>query len=566
VNFPVAILEDEQFFNDFKHGLVSVSDSTLSADVVQVNADAQKWKVGMEHGAQNSAPKGVQRESIMNRTTLTSILVMIWVSMALPVMATESPSSALELAQQLNRAFVEVADRVSPSVVVITITQKRAARIQMPRDSQQDPPGSGRRSGEKGGGKHSSPRKHSSGSGIVISEDGYILTNNHVVENADAIRVRFQNGQEYDAEITGTDPESDVAVIKIKAQKLTAAVLGDSDKTRVGEFAIAIGAPFDLNYSVTVGHVSAKGRSFTDVESYTDQDYIQTDASINPGNSGGPLINLSGEVIGINAMIRPNSGIGFAIPINLAKRVKDHLIQEGRFVRSWLGTRIVDLKDYPALRALPAGLAPDVSEGVVVDQIEGDGPASKSDLKAGDVVTAIDGVAVKTSRRFKDEIASKKGGSAVKLATVRGSQHLEITVTVESLHAEDAKDTADTTESETADATEKPADATESKAKKTPAESSPDFGLTVETLTRKLAQDSNVEMVPGLLITAVDPGSLAYDQAVRVGDIITEVNRKPVTSVKQFQNLLKKTSSKDAVLFHIVSDGSSRIVVLKTDD
>jgi len=243
-----------------------------------------------------------------------------------PVLAKDSP--ALILARQLNEAFVEVADQVSPSVVVLYIRQKVNAKDAEEGSSFWDllPPEYRRHFHHQGGAQ---PEwLEGEGSGIIISPDGYILTNNHVVEDADEIEVRLKDGRKFTGEVKGVDPSTDIAVVKIKATGLTAAKLGDSDASRVGEFVLAIGAPFELNDTVTVGHVSAKGRVF---EHEADLDFIQTDAKILPGNSGGPLVNLYGEVIGINTMIEGlDSGIGFAVPINIAKRIKDHLINEGK--------------------------------------------------------------------------------------------------------------------------------------------------------------------------------------------------------------------------------------------
>ncbi len=245
-------------------------------------------------------------------------------------------TSPLDLARQLNEAFIQVADQASKSVVVIKITGKSTENDGDDSGSFLDSlPPEWRRyfEGRAGHGRSRPQKVEGEGSGIVVTADGYILTNNHVVENADTIKVRFKDGREFDGEVKGTDPESDVAVVKIKASGLTPAKLGDSDATRVGEFVLAVGAPFTLSYSVTFGHVSAKGRSFEGEMggAYADQDFIQTDASINPGNSGGPLVNLCGEVIAINTMIEGmNTGIGFAVPINLAKRVMAHLIRRGQ--------------------------------------------------------------------------------------------------------------------------------------------------------------------------------------------------------------------------------------------
>ena len=266
-----------------------------------------------------------------------------------PVRAAE-PSEALKLAQQLNQAFVEVAESVSKSVVVVRVASKPRARGGAGNPFDNSPffgPVAGgstasfssvnrrssvrsnrlRRAGRGLRGRSSTGR----GSGLVYREEGIILTNSHVVENADKVQIVFQGGKEYDGEVLGVDRQSDIAVVKIDATGLAAAKMGDSDKTKVGEFAIAVGSPYELDYSVTVGHVSAKGRRVFSDQMMFDQDFIQTDASINPGNSGGPLVNIYGEVIGINTLIRGvNTGIGFAIPVNLVKRVADMLIEDGQ--------------------------------------------------------------------------------------------------------------------------------------------------------------------------------------------------------------------------------------------
>ncbi len=344
-------------------------------------------------------------------------------------------ASPIDLARQLNEAFIQVADQASSSVVVIKIVGKSTSEEDGDSPLWDALPPEFRRYWDEHskGRRNNTPRKfEGEGSGILVTADGYILTNNHVVENADKITVRFKDGREFQGEVKGTDPESDVAVIKIPATGLKPAKLGNSDATRVGEFVIAIGAPFALSYSVTFGHVSAKSRSFE--AGYADQDFIQTDASINPGNSGGPLVNLYGEVIGLNAMIEGmNRGIGFAIPINLAKRVMDHLISEGKYTRSYLGISIGDLRDDPDYLALESKLAPDTKDGVEVRGILPRGPAAKSELRAGDVITSVDGKPVATSRELKEEISIKPPGHVTVLSVVRATQHLTIKVAVAAL-------------------------------------------------------------------------------------------------------------------------------------
>ncbi|MGD0814051.1 MAG: trypsin-like peptidase domain-containing protein [Verrucomicrobiota bacterium] len=458
------------------------------------------------------------------------------------VMALDSP--ALSLARQLNEAFIEVADKVSPAVVVIEVTEKV-------RDGEADgswwdllPPEDQPRHHRH---RHGSrPEKaEGEGSGVVISEDGYILTNDHVVENADKIVVRFKDGRAYEGEIRGSDRESDIAVVKIKARGLTTATLGDSDATRVGEFVLAIGAPFALSYSVTVGHVSAKGRSFEgETRGYADQDFIQTDASINPGNSGGPLVNLYGEVIAINTMIEGmNTGIGFAVPINLAKRVKDHLIAEGKFTRSWIGIYIEELREYPEYKDLGKPLCPDTEDGVVVVGMTANGPAAKSDLRSGDVIVSVEGKTVKTARELKDSILLQPPGHVLALNVVRGRDHLAIKVRTEAL----------------------PMDAGLEEARQQPdAETaSPAFGLTVQAITKDLAEEYGVAPNSGVVVTAVEGDSPADEKGIQPGDIITQINRQPVDSLKRFRQALQAADAKKGLMVNLISNGSTRMVILK---
>ncbi len=359
--------------------------------------------------------------------------------------ATNSP--ALELARQLNQAFIEVAEKVSPSVVVIKIAHKPGT---LDRDDAENPlwdliPREFRRQLEEERDKHRKkveadeqnkpdgpPVFDGQGSGIIVRDDGYILTNFHVVENAQKIRVRLRDGRAFDATVQGLDAKSDMAVIKIHATNLPAVQFADSEAVRVGEFAVAIGAPFELDYSVTFGHVSAKGR--TDVirslgvnsqGATMDQDFIQTDASINPGNSGGPLVSLYGQVIGINTLIRGlHTGIGFAVPSNQAKEVSDQLIAHGKFTRSWLGIGIRGLREDEDSRDLSLG----IDDGVLVTELRPDGPASKSDLRAGDIILAVDGKKVATATQLRNEVRTKQAGSSVTLEVFRKGKKLQIKV------------------------------------------------------------------------------------------------------------------------------------------
>jgi len=321
-------------------------------------------------------------------------------------------------ARALNEAFVETARRVSPAVVVVAVFRRETppkidpkvwdsfppeAREKLRKVLEQGPPPSKRvRVGQ--------------GSGVIVREDGYILSNRHVVREAQEIRVRLFDGREFPARLHGVDRFSDLAVLKIEARGLPTIRFADSDKTRVGEFAIAIGAPFELDYTVTFGHVSAKGRSRIVPDRLMDQDFIQTDANINPGNSGGPLVNIEGEVIGINTVVGgPNTGIGFAVPANLAKDVAEQLIRFGKVARPWLGVEVRSLRDYPEYRKLVGAAA----QGVVVMRVLPGGPAADSDIQEGDFITHVDGAPVPTAEALRNAVRRKKPNETIELRALR---------------------------------------------------------------------------------------------------------------------------------------------------
>lgn len=469
-----------------------------------------------------------------------------------PVVAKET-SAALNMARQLNQAFIEVADSVSPAVVVIKVAHKHDASSLddednplwdlIPRQFRKQLEEQREKQKKDGRERSREPNFDGQGSGVVIREEGFILTNRHVVDGAEKIKVRFKDdSQWYDAEVRGVDSQSDVAVIKIdpKGRKLTVAKLGDSEKLRVGEFAIAIGAPFELDYSVTFGHVSAKGRSGIINDPAMDQDFIQTDANINPGNSGGPLVNIDGEVIGINTLIRGlRTGIGFAIPVNLAKEVANELVTHGKYVRSWLGIGIRALKDHTEYREM----IPGVSDGVVVTQIQPDGPAAKSDIKPTDVITAVDGKPVATAQQLKNEIRSKKIGQNVTLDVHRNGKNLKVKIKPDAW----------------------PDDAVPVANKRTPVEEedAKNLGLTVKSVTKELAAQFGVEKTDGVIVTEVEQGSVADRKGIRAGDIITEVNQKAVTTAKEFRDALKSSDPKKGVIINFTSRGTSKFEILK---
>ena len=470
-------------------------------------------------------------------------------------------SAAMETARRLNEAFVEVADQVSPTVVVIEVAHREdyaaSERAENPLWEMMTP--ETRRRFEEHLQKQRQDAAKSNrlvfdarGSGLVLREDGWILTNDHVVEGAERVRVRLKEGTVYEAAKWITDPQSDLAVIKVEAQGLPVARLGDSAKTRVGELAVAIGAPFDLDYSVTFGHVSAKGRSHVipgwmsgASGSSMDQDFIQTDASINPGNSGGPLVNIDGEVIGVNTLVHGlNRGVGFAIPISLAKQVADHLIAEGKFTRAWLGVQINALNDDLEFHEL----VPDLKQGVIVRKIVPDSPAARAGLRPADVITAVEGTPVGTAQDLRNQVRTHAIGSEVKLEVARPDATGKYATVELKLRTERWPEETDS--SRVAEA-RKPGHPTP-----------PGWGLTIETLTPTLAKKYGVQLCKAVIVTAVEPASPAAAERIHPGDVITQVNRRPVTGEKEFQDALQARHAPQ-VLLDIISDGAPQFRILK---
>lgn len=479
-----------------------------------------------------------------------TLIITLVTAMALPSWAakTSPPTDGdVDVARRLENAFEKVADRTSESVVVITSTKKMGSKASA--------------SGEEDGNDQfegtpfeyffrQMPKQHprdvdSQGSGIILRKDGYILTNNHVVDGADTIKVRLKDGREFEAKLIGGDPapRTDIAVIKIDAKDLSAAQLGDSEKVKVGQWAIAIGAPYELDYSFTVGFVSAKGRSAVwgrGENAY--EDYIQTDASINPGNSGGPLCDIEGRVIGMNTLIRGiNRGIGFAIPINMARTVADQLIEKGKVVRSWIGVELGLLSDYESDKealALPKNL----KDGLIVFRIHPDTPAAASDLKPTDIIVAVDGTPVKTIKQLQVQILRKPVGQKVTLDVVRDGKPTKVAL-------------------QTAEMPDETQFASRQKPGKAKTESA--FGLTVQTLTKELAQRLNLDDMAGVVVTEVAEGSTAQERGLQHGDVITEVGRQPVHSADEFKKAIATANSKDGVLLYVKRNGTSTFVVLK---
>jgi len=373
-------------------------------------------------------------------------------------------------------------------------------------------------------------KRKSLGSGFIVSSDGFILTNNHVVEKADEVTVTLLDKEEFKAKVVGADPKIDIALIKIDAKrKLSYVALGDSDKLDVGEWVVAIGNPFGLGHTVTAGIVSAKGRI---IGSGPYDDYIQTDASINFGNSGGPLFNLKGEVVGINtAIIQGGQGIGFAIPIQLAKSVLDQLKEKGKVTRGWLGVYVQRLTPEAAENLGIPG-----RRGALVSEVTSGGPAGKAGVRSGDVIVAFNGKEIKDEHDLPQAVASTKPGKSVNVRLLREGKEVTVAVTIAEMEGEPGK----------------PAGGGHDLSK--------DFGLTVQDITPAIAQRFGIENTKGVVVTGVADGSPAEEAGFEEGDIVRQVNRRPVSNRAEFTKLAAKAKAGKTAMF-LVERGDAPILL-----
>jgi serine protease Do len=376
------------------------------------------------------------------------------------------------------------------------------------------------------------------GSGFVISKDGHILTNNHVVDDAASVQVKLSDGREFTAKVVGKDAKTDLALIKIDAPAdLPVLPLGDSAALQVGEPVMAIGNPFGLEQTVTTGIVSATGRL---IGSGPYDDFIQTDASVNPGNSGGPLINARGEAVGINSAIFSRSGgsigIGFAVPINMAKFVVPQLAQHGRVVRGWLGVSI-----QPMTTELAKSFGVAQSDGALVANVLEDSPAAKAGVKAGDIIVDFDGHKIGRTTDLTRIVAATPIGKDVRVSVLRDGKPMALTARIEKMDDKDVVAAADS-----GDATTRPR-----------------LGVTVEPMTPELARQLGVTDGRGVVVREVKEGSPAADAGVRAGDVITEINRKPIKSVEDLRKALEAQKAGTTALLLIHRDGGARYVTVK---
>jgi len=459
-----------------------------------------------------------------------------------PTVPAAAAEAGKDVAHQLNNAFAKVFETVAPSVVIIEISKKNDGSESSPFDDlffQGQP-------------DENNPRRNpgvlrpiqSEGSGFIIRPDGYIFTNVHVIEDADKIDVKLRDGREFQAKVVGTDEKTDVAVIKVDAKDLPVVQLGDSDAVRVGQFAFAIGAPFKLDYTFTYGVVSGKGRSkLLQARGYSISDYLQTDASINPGNSGGPLCDIDGKVIGMNTLINGmNRGLGFAIPINMAKEIGAELIAGHKIVRPWLGIRIETLGDDSEIRDLLKG----AEKGVVVRIIEANAPAYKSDLRPFDVITHVDGAPVETDSQLQHEILKKKVGQNVELTVWRKGRTIKVPVKTGELPSEIARASNESIQ---------PTQPKQQGVGK--------FGLQVQELTKDVADRLHLPVQQGVIVTDVEDNSLAAQQDIQREDVITEVDGKPVPDARSSPDALNKPDPRRGVFLSLDRKGGKTFAVLK---
>jgi serine protease Do len=432
--------------------------------------------------------------------------------------AKDEAPGGVRLLEEFQNTFITLAEKVKPTVVNISPTTaavhpSRRQQEETPKERPEAPPGSG--------------------SGVIVDKKGFIVTNNHVVGDAEEVEVRLSDKTKFVGKVIGKDPDTDLAVVKIEADHdLPAVLLGDSSRVKVGQWVIAVGNPFGLDRTVTVGVVSALGRENVNLSRY--EDFIQTDASINPGNSGGPLFNIHGEVIGINtAIINFAQGIGFAIPSGMVQNVMTQLISKGKVIRGWLGVGI-----QPLTEELAAKFGVKEGEGVLVNEVfEGD-PAHKAGIQPGDIITKVNGTTVDTPNILARLIAGLTPGKKTEVEVVRDGKQKKIMIELT-----ERKDEAVTAA--------------------IPREPEMLLGLTVQDLTPELAERFKLKDDKGVLITKVEPGSSAESEGLKEGDLLKEINRQKVNNNDEFQKLAGAVKKDETVLLRIVRENRPFFVVLK---
>jgi serine protease Do len=475
---------------------------------------------------------------------LTSVFVSPIQLFAAPKSESTAPSKAetskaIDMVRAWNTVNKSVYEKVSPAVVVITIV-----RAPVEGEDPSDPFEFYHR-GPKKGPNYRDPAE-SQGSGFIVQANGYIYTNNHVIQGADKIKVRLKDGRIFDASLVGFDEKTDVAVIKIEAKNLPVVDMGDSDAIQPGEWTIALGAPYNLDYSFTCGPLSGKLRT---LGATMYEEYLQTQAPINPGNSGGPLVDIEGKVIGINTLIKTRPGlgynpqnalIGFAIPIKLAQKIGNLLITKGKVERPWIG---VDIQTFSEAVKDLKGALKNVTQGVVIMAIQPDTPAVNSGLEPLDVITAIDGATIANARDLQKQVLDKQIGQVILLNVVRDGKPMEIELKT---------GLQPTTQQVSANVRSEPMP-----------QSAASFGLTVQAIPKELADQYRMGQKDGVYISDVDEDSVAARSNLAPGTIITKVDGRKVVSPQGLKEALSKADPVLGSKLQIIRDGVRTFVILK---
>lgn len=434
--------------------------------------------------------------------------------------------------------FREIVANSSPAVVKIVVQQKVMQRDQG-QPSPEEMPEYLRRFFEFRGGPPSAHEQMAMGSGFIISKDGYIVTNNHVVEGADSVLVRLNDRREFDAEVVGTDPRSDLALLRVEASDLPALALASNDDLEVGEWVLAIGSPFGLDYSVTAGIVSAKGRSLPTENNENYVPFIQTDVAINPGNSGGPLFNLEGDVVGVNSQIFTRSGgsigLSFAIPVSVVRNVVEQLKQEGHVTRGWLGVTIQDVD-----KNLADSFGLDRPMGALVVQVAEGGPADESGLQAGDIIVSFDGHDIPASADLPHAVGLVKPDTVVPVEIVRDRKHKRLKVKVGGLDADDSYSLA---------------------AGKSSTGQGGRLGMVVETAPPQVLERFGIG--GGVVVRNVLQDSVAADAGVQPGDVITLIGSSPINSIEAYEAAVSQLRGGSSVPLRLIRRGSPLFIGLK---
>ena len=459
------------------------------------------------------------------------------VQAAVPAPVTAGPVAGQS--RVVTQGFADVVSKVTPAVVTIRVESKAQPQLTgLPQFPEGSPFGDlfGQR-GQRGGRQMPAPTQRGLGSGVIVSHDGYILTNNHVVENATKIEVELSDRRTVEGRVVGTDPASDLAVVKIESKGLPVLAIGDSNAMRVGDLVLAVGNPLGVGQTVTMGIVSAKGRA-TGSGDGSYEDFLQTDAPINQGNSGGALVNTAGELVGINSQILSpsggNIGIGFAVPSNMAKNVMEQLVSNGRVHRGRLGVTVQGVSN-----DLAAGLGLSKAEGAIVSDVTAGGAADKAGIKRGDVIMGYQGQPVIDTNSFRNQIAATKPGSTITLQVMRDGRTSDMKATLEETPAgKNARGEA----------------AGEERA------GSGKFGMSVEPITPEIARQLELDRnTKGVVISDVDPEGAAASAGLREGDVIQQINGRPVRSTEDVRSALGAATDKPAVL--LIERGNATIFV-----